>query len=150
MTSRALVEDFVAQRRLAVVGASRSGKKFGNAVVRELTAKGYAVTPVHPTAETIDGLPCASSLLGLHDAVDGVVVVVPPAHAVDVVHEAADAGIRRVWLQQGAGSPEALALAAEKGLSAVDGECILMFAEPVTSFHRFHRWVWNLLGKAPN
>jgi len=24
-----------------------------------------------------------------------------------------------------------------------------MFAEPVKSFHAFHRWIWKLLGKLP-
>jgi predicted CoA-binding protein len=41
MTSRAAVDDFVAQRTLAVVGVSRSGKKFGNTIYRELKTRGY-------------------------------------------------------------------------------------------------------------
>ena len=35
------------------------------------------------------------------------------------------------------------------GLEVVHGHCILMFAEPTASFHKFHRWVWGLLGKIP-
>ena len=40
MTSRAAVEGFLAQKTLAVVGVSRGGKKFGNAILKELKAKG--------------------------------------------------------------------------------------------------------------
>ncbi len=55
MTSRATVDDFLAQRSLAVVGVSRGGKKFGNMVYRELKAKGYRLFPIHPEAEELEG-----------------------------------------------------------------------------------------------
>jgi predicted CoA-binding protein len=149
MTSKAMVADFVAQRKLAVVGVSRRGKKFGNMAFRELKAKGYKLLPVHPQAETIEGERCFPNLSSLPEPVDGVLVVVPPAETEKVVREAAAAGIKRVWMQQGAESPAAIRFCQENGLNAVHGECILMFAEPAAWFHRAHRWVWRLLGKLP-
>jgi predicted CoA-binding protein len=149
MTSKALVTDFVSQRKLAVVGVSRQGKKFGNAAFRELKAKGYKLLPVHPQAETIEGERCYPSLAALPEPVEGVLIVLPPAETEKVVREAAQAGIKRVWMQQGAESPAAIKFCQENGLSAVHGECILMFAEPAAWFHRAHRWVWKLLGKLP-
>ncbi|MBZ5544903.1 MAG: CoA-binding protein [Acidobacteriia bacterium] len=149
MTSKAVVTDFVSQKKLAVVGVSRQGKKFGNMAFRELKAKGYKLLPVHPQAETIEGERCYPSLAALPEPVDGVLVVVPPAETEKVVREAAAAGIKRVWMQQGAESPAAIKFCEDNGLSAVHGECILMFAEPAAWFHRAHRWVWKLLGKLP-
>jgi hypothetical protein len=35
------------------------------------------------------------------------------------------------------------------GLDVVHGQCILMFAEPVASLHKFHRWIWKIVGKIP-
>jgi len=54
--SRAIGQ-FLAQPALALalVGLSRSGKKFGNVACRELKAKGYRVYPIHPSADVIDG-----------------------------------------------------------------------------------------------
>jgi uncharacterized protein len=150
MTSRAAVDGFMAERTLALVGASRSGRKFGNAVLKELTAKGYRVLPVHRDAAEIDGHAAYGSLADLPERVGGVVVVVPPARAEQVVLEAAAAGIRRVWLQQGASSPAALAVAEAQGLSVVHGECVLMFAEPTSSIHRVHRFIWKVLGRLPH
>lgn len=147
--ARELVDDFVAQRTLALVGMSRGGRKFGNAAYRELTAKGYTVRPVHPEAETIGGAPCWPSLAALPETPGGVLVVVPPAQAARVVEEAHAAGIPRVWLQQGAESPEAVRFAEVHGMRVVHGECILMFAEPVGWFHRVHRTVNRLLGRLP-
>lgn len=150
MTTKAAIEEFVSQRTLAVVGASTGGKKFGNAASKNLRAKGYRMIPVHPTAETIDGERCYSRLGELPEPVGGVLVVVPPAETEKVVREAAAAGIRRVWMQQGAQSPAAIQFCEDQGMSVVYGECILMFAEPVTGGHRFHRFIWRLLGKLPS
>jgi predicted CoA-binding protein len=149
MTSKAAVEDFVSQRTLAVVGASSGGKKFGNMAMKELRNKGYRVFPVHPTADEIDGESCCKDLSSLPEPVGGVLVVVPPAETEKVVRDAAEAGITRVWMQQGAGSDAAIEFCEEQGMTVVHGECILMFAEPVGGGHRFHRWIWKVLGKLP-
>jgi len=150
MTSRAAVDAFLAERTLGLAGASRSGRKFGNTILRELCSKGYEVIPVHPEAEAVDGVPCVPSLARLPATVGGLVLVVPPAQTERLVVEAVAAGIPRVWMQQGAESPEALRLCRDAGLEAVAGECILMFAEPTGFFHRLHRGLWRLLGKLPS
>jgi uncharacterized protein len=149
MTSKTAVDGFMAERTLAIVGVSRSGRKFGNAILKDLSAKGYRMLPVHPEATTIDQFPTSPSLAALPEKPGGVVVVVPPAQALQVVHEAHEAGIRRVWLQQGASSPDAIRFCEEHGMSVVHGECLLMFAEPVGFFHGAHRWVWKLIGRLP-
>ena len=149
MIARRLVDEFVAQEALAVVGVSRSGKGFGNAAVRELVANGYRVYPVHPAAESIQGRRCARSLAALPEPVGGVVVVVPPEQTEKVVCEAAAAGIRRVWMQQGSESPAAIAYCAANGIDAVHGECILMYLRRGPAIHRFHRGLRRLFGRLP-
>jgi predicted CoA-binding protein len=149
MTSKAAVDGFIAERTLAIVGVSRSGKKFGNMILKELSAKGYRMLPVHPEATTVGPFPASPSLAALPEKPGGVVVVVPPARALQVVRDAHAAGITRVWLQQGASSPDAIRFCEEQGMSVVHGECLLMFADPAGFFHRAHRWVWNVIGKLP-
>jgi predicted CoA-binding protein len=149
MASQIAVEDFVGQHKLAVVGVSRGDKKFGNMAFKALKDRGYQVFPINPHAEKIAGEHCYPNLRSLPEPVDGVLIVVPPKETEQVVREAADAGIRRVWMQQGAESAAAIRFCEENGISVVHGECILMFAQPVVSFHRFHRWIWKVLGKLP-
>lgn len=149
MTSRVVVDNFLAQKDLALVGVSRGGKKFGNAALRELTANGYRVFPVHPEAETVQGVRCYRSFQELPAPVGGLLTVVPPGQTEVVVREAAAAGIRRVWMQLGSSSPDAIRFCAENGIEAVHGECILMFLEKGPALHRFHHWLWGLLGKLP-
>jgi uncharacterized protein len=143
MSTRTSIDAFITEPAIAVVGASRSGRKFGNAACRTLRSKGYRVYPIHPTAITIDGEPCFRDLTSLPEPVTALLIVVPPAAAVNVMREAAAAGIRRVWLQQGAESPEALKTGAALGLDVIAGECILMFAAP-TGFHKAHAWISGL------
>ncbi len=72
MTSRAVVDDFLTQRTLAVVGASRDANKFGNKVFRDLIAKGYQVFPINPNADVVEGKRCYPDLNALPQAVDGI------------------------------------------------------------------------------
>lgn len=145
---RSSIEAFLVQPAFALVGASRSGHGFGNVILRELRAKGMRVYPVHPVATTIDGVTCYQNLNALPEAVGGLIVCVPPENAVGALRDAAAAGIRHVWVQQGADSPYVGSVCTELGLDAVIGECILMFARP-TGVHRVHRALAGMFGKVP-
>jgi uncharacterized protein len=148
-TTKAAVENFIGQHKLAVVGVSRDTKKFGNMAYKALKEKGYQVYPINRNVEAVEGDRCFADLSALPEKVDGVLIVVPPAETEKVVREADAAGIKNVWMQQGAESDEAIRYCREHGLNEVHGECIMMFAAPVTSFHRWHRGAWKLFGKLP-
>ena len=141
------IQDFVACQRIAVVGASRGGKKFGNAAAKELQTRGYQVFIIHPEAQEIDGQTCYPNLSALQGQIDAVFISVPAAQAAAVMREAASLDIRHVWLQQGAESPELLALGEELGLSLVSKKCVLMYAPPVKSYHGWHRGFVKMVGK---
>jgi predicted CoA-binding protein len=141
------IQDFINGKRIAVVGVSRDPKKFGNTAFTELAARGYQVFPVHPAAQEIAGAKCYPNLTALRGQVDGALVVVPPEQAALVLREAASIGLKNVWLQQGAESPEVLALARDLGLNLVAKKCVLMYAPPVRSFHGWHRFFAGLFGQ---
>src|SRR6266542_3101013 len=125
MATRAAVDAFLAEHKLAVVGVSRSGRGFGNMAVRELRGKGYEVFPINPNSPE-----CFPSLQALPERPGGVLIVVPPQQTEQVVSDAAAAGITHVWIQQGAVSDSAVHFCDEHGITAVAGECILMYAAP--------------------
>ena len=147
-SSKALIDTFVSTPALALIGMSRSNTKFGNFAYRALVSKGYRVYPIHPSVGSIRGVRCYSHFSDLPERVEAALVVVPPAQAIGVVREAASAGIRRIWLQQGSESPEVLEVCREVGVDVISGECILMFAHP-SGVHKAHRWLWGLLDKLP-
>ena len=141
------IQDFVDSKRIAVVGVSRSKEKFGNSIYAELKARGYQVSMVHPEAAEINGERCYPNLAALQGSIDGVVICVTPHKAVNALREAAQAGVTKIWLQQGAESAAVLATARELGVEPVAGKCILMYAQPVTGFHRWHRAFNKLIGQ---
>jgi len=143
------IYDFLSQRSLAVVGVSRNTKKFGNAIYRTLKQQGYKVFPIHREAESIEGDRCYPVFKALPEKVGGVVICIPPVQTEKILEGVLAAGISHVWLQRGAESYAALRFCEKNGITVVHGQCILMFAEPVESFHRFHRWVVKLFGMYP-
>ncbi|MHB1161498.1 MAG: CoA-binding protein [Chloroflexota bacterium] len=150
MPTRREIHDFLAQKRVAVVGVSRDSKQFANGVYRALKKKGYQLYPVNPNAQQLEGDRCYPSVSQIPETVDGALVMVSPGAAEAVVRDCCEAGIRRVWLGNGAVSPEAVRYCREQGMSVVDGACPMMFAEPVGVGHRCHRFVMGLAGKLPS
>jgi predicted CoA-binding protein len=149
MNASQAIQAFLAQPAVAIAGVSRTGRRFGNTALRVLKEKGYRVYPIHPSVSQVDGTTCYARFTDLPEHVGGVVIVVPPARAVDVIRDAAAAGIKHVWLQQGAESADVLRVCNECGIDAVSGECILMFAQP-KGIHKAHQFVRRVLGTLPD
>jgi len=149
MTSRADIEGFFQSKEYAVVGVSADRRKFGNSVFRTMKEKGFTVYPVHPVSETVEGVKCYRSVADLPSAVESIVTVVPPAITENVIQEGIAKKVRHIWMQPGSVSKSAAKAAREAGATVVEGECILMFLEPVESIHALHRWIKKLLGRYP-
>jgi len=149
MNTKKSVDDFLSQNKLAVVGVSRNRKKFGNVIYRELNKKGYTVYPINPNAAEIEGNKCYPNLFSTPEQVDGVIINVPPSKTEAAVKDVKKTGVKRVWMQQGSESDEAINYCNENEIDCVSNECILMFAEPAGFIHRLHRWIWGIAGKLP-
>jgi predicted CoA-binding protein len=145
MLERATIDDFLAQRHLAFVGISRDSRQFANTVYRSLRGGGRTLYPVNAAAQgrRLEGDVSYARLADVPDPLDGVVVMVPASAAAEVVRDAVDRGIPRVWLhrgiRKGSVSAEAVRICRESAVALVDGACPLMFIEPVGGVHRVHR-----------
>lgn len=149
INSRKNIDEFLQQRKIAVVGVSRNKDKFGNMIYRELRTAGYEVMAVNPNADMVEGDRCFAGLGALPVKPDGVILVVPPAQGIQIIEEAARMGVRHVWVQPGANSSEIDLRLVELDLAAVSGECILMYIEPVKSIHAVHRFFRRIFGRMP-
>ncbi|MBN2092555.1 CoA-binding protein [candidate division KSB1 bacterium] len=149
MTSKATIDNFLAQKKLAVVGVSRNKNKFGNIIFRMLKERGYQVYPINPNTATVERTQCYPSLEKLPEKVDGIVINVPPGQTLEVLKSALELKLLRVWLQQGSESNEVVSFCLMNQFEFISGHCIIMFAEPVGFGHRIHRWIWKILGKLP-
>jgi predicted CoA-binding protein len=126
MENQSLITDFVNRRVWAVVGASRDRTKYGNRVFRSLQMAGYVVYPVNPKGGMLDGVEVYPTLADLPAKPDVVDVVVQPRVTEDIVREAHDLGLKRIWMQPGAESGEAIAFCREHGIEVVYHACAMV------------------------
>lgn len=141
--------EFLAHRRLAVVGASDEKDNFGRTIYTELRSRGYEPVAVNPHAGMVGDDACYPDLAAVPGELDGAIVMVAAEKAADVVRDCIDRGIPRVWLFKGVGghgavSDEAVELCREHGIDVIPGACPLMFLEPVAAVHRIHRSIRRL------
>lgn len=147
------VAEFLAGKRFAVAGVSRSSAQAANAVYRKLRGSGFEVFPVNPSANEVESARCYPDLASIPGPIDGVVIATHPNVSVELVRQCAALGIGRVWLHrsfgQGSVSPEAIHECKARGIQCIEGGCPLMYSEPVDFGHRWMRWWLGLKGRVP-
>jgi uncharacterized protein len=135
-------QEFLNYKNLALVRLSAQSPVMGAKMNEELVKKGYTIPVVY-----LNTGPDDPSIAGVGGKVDGAIIAVPKSETAKAVQEAIDAGIPRLWLQAGSESKEALDLCAANNIPVVHNACVLMYAQPVESFHAFHRGLWKFFGK---
>jgi predicted CoA-binding protein len=155
MTSMKLIEEFLALKRIAIVGVSQTPSDFSRKLFREFLARGYDAVPVNPHAMMIDGHRCFARLLDIEPPVEAALVMTSQLVTHAIVRDCADAGIRRVWLYGGAGghgasSPAAIEFSESNGLATISGECPLMFLPGAGWIHRIHGTIMKMTGAYPH
>jgi len=139
------VQEFLAEKRIAVVGVSRT-RGFGNIAWHELSRKGYQVFPVNAGADEVEGQRCWRRLADVPGPPRAVLAVVPPAETEKLVGECARLGVKHLWMQQGSESEAAIRAAESAGMKVVHHACVLMYAAP-SGVHRWHAGWRRLIGR---
>lgn len=111
---------------IAVVGATNDPSKYGNVIYRDLKHKGYTVFPINLTSSEIDGDRAWRSVGALPEKPTIVNIVVPPESTIAVLQECLNLGLKNVWLQPGAESPEVLSWLQEKDFNYLASACIMV------------------------
>jgi predicted CoA-binding protein len=154
-TAQEAIDDFLAQKRIAVAGVSREpgGKHGGNIVYLRLKERGYQVFAVNPNADTVEGDPCYRTLGAIPGGVDAVVIATAPDVAPSVARECKELGITRVWMHRSFGggsvSGDAKAYCKENDITCIAGGCPLMYGPTSDGGHRFMRFFAGLFGQLP-
>jgi uncharacterized protein len=139
-------ELFFQNDRFAVVGHTHAGS-FPKLTYQGLKNLGKTVYPVDPSLDEVAGDKAYQNLKALPEKVDGVILEVPKEETRQWVAEAAEVGIKEIWIHMQRDTEEALALAREKGLNVRTGTCAVMYVTPGVTFHSLHKWIMQLLGK---
>jgi predicted CoA-binding protein len=143
---------FLANKRVAVTGVSRTAKGHGsNLVYQRLRERGYDVFAVNPNAQEVAGDPCYQDLRSIPGGVQAVVVGTRPELAEGTMRECAELGIGYVWMHRGPGagsvSDAATDYGRQHGITVIDGGCPLMFGPTADVGHKIMRFMYA--GKVP-
>lgn len=146
--------DFLAHRRIAVTGVSRTpGGHGSNIVYQRLRERGYDVFPVNPNATEVEGDRCFPDLRSIPGGVEAVVIGTRPERAETTMRECSDLGIQHVWMHRGPGAGSVSAAAADfgrrHGIEVLDGGCPCMFGPTADRGHKVMRGVLTLTHNVP-
>ncbi len=148
-TTRKSIELFLEPREIAIAGVSRDPKKFGSRVFQELKEKGFTLYPVNPNPNEQTRETWYSNVSALPQGVKNLLIVTPKSQTLSLVKEASEKGMTGIWIQQMSETPEAIEFAASHNLNLIYKQCILMHADPVKGFHKFHRNLKKFFGALP-
>lgn len=152
-----LVQDFLAQKTVAVVGVSDRRETGCNMTYRRFKRAGYTVWPVNPRLSEFDGSPCYPDLTSIPERPQAAFILAKPEVTEQVVRECVDLGIRHVWMHCMMGtkpglvtsltsvSQPAVELCRENGISVIPGACPNQFLNPDIG-HGLMRIIWRALG----
>lgn len=137
-------------REFAVVGVSRHHNMgFGWLIYNELKERGFPVYAVNRLSGNYHGITYYGAVSSIPERPQAAVVVTPAENNHRLVEDLIAQGVRAIWLQPGAVSEGAVRACEERDITVVHGWCVLMFAEPVRSYHWLHRQLLSIIGRLP-
>jgi hypothetical protein len=140
-----LIQGFLQNQKIAVVGVSRKGDIPANEIFKRLNANGYKVFPVNPNASEVEGKTCYPAIKDIPEKPDAVMLASTPEVSDQVIDECGEMGIKWAWMHHGMGkgsySKTAVDKAKSLGINLVHNGCPMMFVGSVDPFHKFFRWL---------
>jgi predicted CoA-binding protein len=152
-----LVQDFLAQKKIAVVGVSDRRDTGCNAAYHRFKQAGYTVSAVNPRITTFESDPCYPDLNSIPEKPDAVFIFAGPKVSEQIVQQCVDLGVKHVWMhcmmgtKPGAGasmtsvSKDAVQLCRENGIAVIPGSCPNQFLTPDFG-HKMMRGMFRLVG----
>jgi predicted CoA-binding protein len=153
----ALVEDFLAQKKIAVVGVSDKRETGCNLAYKKFKENGYQVYAVNPRIPTYEGETCYPDLHSIPERPDAVFILTSPKVAEQIVQECVDLDIKRVWMHCLMGtkpglvtgmtsvSQTAVEICKVNGITVIPGACPNQFLKPDFA-HALARGIFRTLG----
>ena len=152
-----MVQDFLAQKRIAVVGVSDKRETGCNAAYQKFKDGGYEVFPVNPRIASFQGDTCYPDLTSIPTKPDAVFILASPKVTDQIVQQCVDLGVKHVWMHCMMGvkpglaasttsvSQSAVDVCNANGIAVIPGSCPNQYINP-DGGHKFMRGLWNLLG----
>lgn len=152
-----LVQDFLAQKKIAVVGVSDKRETGCNQAYNNFKKNGYQVYAVNPRITTFKGDPCYADLKSIPEKVDAVFILTSPKVTEQIVQQCVDLGVKYVWMHCMMGtkpsltasgssvSRDAVEMCKATGIAVIPGSCPNQFLKGDFG-HVMMRMMWRAFG----
>jgi predicted CoA-binding protein len=152
-----LVQDFLAQKKIAVVGVSDKRDTGCNLAYKKLKESGYQVYAVNPRISTFEGSACYADLKSIPEKIDAVFLLTSPKVTEQVIQQCVELGIKHVWMHCMMGTKPGLAagttsvsqsaveLCNANGIAVIPGSCPNQFLKPDFG-HAMMKGMFKLFG----
>jgi predicted CoA-binding protein len=152
-----LVQDFLAQKKIAVVGVSDKRDTGCNLTYKKLKESGYQVYAVNPRIDTYEKDVCYPDLRSIPERVDAVFILASPRVTEQIVQQCVDLGVKHVWMHCMMGTKPGLAaemtsvsasaveMCKSNGIAVIPGSCPNQFLKPDFG-HKMMRGMWRMFG----
>jgi hypothetical protein len=149
-----LIEEFLAQKRIAMVGVSRNPQSFNAQLFEAFRRRGYDMVPVKPNVGAIVGVRSFARVQDVRPPVYAALLMTPPEVTERVVRDCAEAGVHQVWMYRGVGrgavSEKAIEYCTQHGIEVIPGECPYMFFPGTEFIHRAHGFIRKVMRHYPD
>jgi len=152
-----LVQDFLSQKKIAVVGVSDKRETGCNLAYNKFKENGYQVYAVNPRISTFNGVPCYPDLKSIPDKPDAVFILTSPKVTEQIVQQCVELGIKHIWMHCMMGtkpglaasmtsvSQDAVEMCKANGIAVIPGSCPNQFLKPDFG-HGMMRGLWRMFG----
>ena len=152
-----LVQAFLAQKKIAIVGVSDQRETGCNLAYKKFKENGYQVFAVNPRISMYDGSLCYPDLKSIPEKPDAVFILTSPNVTEQIVRQCVDLGIKHVWMHCMMGTKPGLAasmtsvsqsavdMCKANGIAIIPGSCPNQFLKPDFG-HNMMRGMWRLFG----
>ena len=155
-----LVQDFLTQKKIAVVGVSDKRETGCNLAYTKFKEAGYQVSAVNPRLTSFKGDPCYPDLKSIPEKPQAVFILTNPKVTEQIVQQCVELGVSHVWMHCMMGtkpglaagmtsvSSDAVKMCRDNGIKVIPGGCPNQFIKPDIG-HGLMRGLWGLLGFMP-
>lgn len=151
--TRQAIDEFLAEKRVAVIGVSRNNKEYSHMLYKELLKHGYDALPVNPNGTEFAGRKAYGNIRDIAPAPQRAIIVLPEDKTEQAVLDCAAAGITDVWLHRhvagGVSDTRAIFRAEENNMKLITGYCMFMFLPKAGFIHKLHGGIMKLIGIYP-
>lgn len=152
-----MVQNFLAQKRIAVVGVSDKRETGCNLAYQKFKDAGYQVFAINPRIASFQGDACYPDLASLPTKPDAVFILANPKVTDQIVSQCVDLGVKHVWMHCMMGTKPGLAkdmtsvsqsavdVCKANGIAVIPGSCPNQYLN-ADGGHKFMKGMFNLFG----